>query len=308
MLIVAKLIRNSVPLCDTTTTGKRKKGVTAGKHLTDGICNINQGLLTGKDRHGAVESEGVFVLNQQEYERFDVKDQKRLKPFYKNSDIKPYFVSQSPKYYLVYVNDIDSETEFKKLGSIYSHLYKHKELLKKRSINGVLQSAYKKGKWWALTTDRPNIDFNAEKILCPQRSSVNTFGYSDSTWYAASDVFYISPNKSDCSLKYILSILNSRVIYYWLFYMGKRKGDILELTLEPLQFIPIKIISLKDQKPFVQIVNKSLSLTQTKDYLQSVAKQAKVKELKRQIDQMVYKLYSLTKEEIAIVEGHDSTN
>jgi len=37
--------------------------------------------------------------------------------------------------------------------------------------------------------------------------------------------------------------------------------------------------------------------------LQNGAKQAKVKEYERQIDQMVYQLYDLTMEEIAIVEG-----
>ena len=37
--------------------------------------------------------------------------------------------------------------------------------------------------------------------------------------------------------------------------------------------------------------------------LTNLAKQAKVKELERQIDQMVYELYGLTGEEIAVVEG-----
>jgi len=40
-----------------------------------------------------------------------------------------------------------------------------------------------------------------------------------------------------------------------------------------------------------------------KDYLQNTDKQAKVRNLEKQIDQMVYKLYDLTPEEIAIVEG-----
>jgi len=39
------------------------------------------------------------------------------------------------------------------------------------------------------------------------------------------------------------------------------------------------------------------------DYLQSLDKQAKVRNLEKQIDQMVYKLYDLTPEEIVIVEG-----
>jgi hypothetical protein len=37
--------------------------------------------------------------------------------------------------------------------------------------------------------------------------------------------------------------------------------------------------------------------------LQNTAKRAQVKELERQIDQMVYKLYGLTEEEVKIVEG-----
>ena len=40
------------------------------------------------------------------------------------------------------------------------------------------------------------------------------------------------------------------------------------------------------------------------DYIDNPAKQCKVKELGKQTDQMVYELYVLTDDEIAIVEGH----
>jgi len=50
------------------------------------------------------------------------------------------------------------------------------------------------------------------------------------------------------------------------------------------------------------IINKILSLTQSEDYLENPQKQAKVKEYKRQIDQLVYKLYNLNREEIKIIE------
>jgi len=49
-------------------------------------------------------------------------------------------------------------------------------------------------------------------------------------------------------------------------------------------------------------VNKILFLTQSENYLENPQKQAKVKEYERQIDQLVYKLYELTDEEIRIVE------
>jgi len=49
-------------------------------------------------------------------------------------------------------------------------------------------------------------------------------------------------------------------------------------------------------------VNQILPLSQSEDYLENPQKQAKVKEYQRQIDQLVYKLYKLTDEEIKIVE------
>jgi len=52
----------------------------------------------------------------------------------------------------------------------------------------------------------------------------------------------------------------------------------------------------------VIILDQFLSLTQSDDYLQNSQKQAKVKEYERQIDQLVYKLYELTEDEIRIVE------
>ena len=51
------------------------------------------------------------------------------------------------------------------------------------------------------------------------------------------------------------------------------------------------------------LVYKILSITKDDDYLDNLTKQARVKEYERQIDQIVYKLYGLTEEEIRIVEG-----
>src|SRR5690606_36096461 len=128
-----------------------------GKRLTDGICNLNQGLVTGKDRFIDKinkTNEGVFVINRSEKQKFDTDDLVKLKEFYKNSDIAQYHVSNTPNYYLIYVNDIETEEQLKRFPCIYNHLIEFKDVLLKRSINGVLESAYKRGKWWALTTDR----------------------------------------------------------------------------------------------------------------------------------------------------------
>ena len=49
--------------------------------------------------------------------------------------------------------------------------------------------------------------------------------------------------------------------------------------------------------------NQILSITKDSDYLENPDKKAKVKRLEKEIDQLVYKLYELTPEEIKIVEG-----
>ncbi|MHA1874988.1 MAG: Eco57I restriction-modification methylase domain-containing protein, partial [Promethearchaeota archaeon] len=57
------------------------------------------------------------------------------------------------------------------------------------------------------------------------------------------------------------------------------------------------------QEPFISLVNEILILTKDNDYLANSIKQVKVKDYERQIDQMVYKLYDLTEEEVKILEG-----
>ncbi|HRX01291.1 MAG TPA: hypothetical protein P5280_17500, partial [Cyclobacteriaceae bacterium] len=57
------------------------------------------------------------------------------------------------------------------------------------------------------------------------------------------------------------------------------------------------------QKEVAKLVDQILTITEATDYLQNPQKQAKVNELEREIDQLVYEIYGLTEEEIKIVEG-----
>ena len=70
-----------------------------------------------------------------------------------------------------------------------------------------------------------------------------------------------------------------------------------------LDRIPIKQISPSEQKPFIEKVDQILSITKDGNYLENDSKKEKVKKIEEEIDQMVYKLYDLTPEEIKIVEG-----
>lgn len=292
--IINQLYDNCEKLSDNESEGEKKSDSVAGKKITNGICNINQGIITGKDRLKDKEknlNQGVYVLTTDELNdiNFSKKELDFIKPFIKNSDINKFSVSKDLEYYIIYVDNVESEKEFNELTNIKKHLSKFKEPLSKRYINGVLQSAYKKGKWWALIHSVPIQIIKNPKIICPQRNRYNLFAIDEGETYASADVYYISPNRGGYSLKYILPILNSSLIYFWLYWMGKRKGNMLELYFEPLQFIPIKKILPKEQTPFIVISDyiiylKNQEFTDVNDQLMPTY-------FEQIINGMVYELY-----------------
>ncbi|MDD3976377.1 MAG: Eco57I restriction-modification methylase domain-containing protein [Candidatus ainarchaeum sp.] len=105
--------------------------------------------------------------------------------------------------------------------------------------------------------------------------------------------------------KFLISILNSSLMSYWYYTKFESKhlsGGYLGFDIPSVKEIPIKQISPEKQKPFIQLVDQILLITKDEDYLKNLDKQAKVKRLEKEIDQLVYKLYELTPEEIKIVE------
>ena len=106
--------------------------------------------------------------------------------------------------------------------------------------------------------------------------------------------------------KFLLAILNSKFMTSYLNHKFKEKhlaGGYLAINKSTIEKLPIVPAAKDDQKPFIGIVDKILAITKSGDYLENPEKQTKVKEYEKQIDQMVYKLYELTPEEIKIVEN-----
>ncbi|GAH63635.1 unnamed protein product, partial [marine sediment metagenome] len=169
-------------------------------------------------------------------------------------------------------------------------------------LRNIVEPWLKRGNYFVLFYPRDKRLFLGEKIVTPYRSKSNTFAYNNYEWFASIDVTFIS-NKTDIlSLKYVLAVLNSKLIEFWLWHKGKKKGAILELYPRPIGEIPVKEISPKHQKYFISLVDKILNITKSKDYLSDSIKQAQAKEYENQIDRMVYELYGLTKREVEIVK------
>ena len=96
------------------------------------------------------------------------------------------------------------------------------------------------------------------------------------------------------NLKYLLAIINSRFAYH---HLNNHRRHRLENYFYPddLRKLPIPKISRENQQTFITLVNQILSLKKSNPKVDTST-------LETEIDQMVYKLYDLTEEEIAIIE------
>lgn len=92
------------------------------------------------------------------------------------------------------------------------------------------------------------------------------------------------------SLKYLCGLLNSKVVNFWY----HRKYQLPTIGGYELDSIPIPRNN-STQHQIIEIVEKILSQKQQSSLTDT-------SKLERQIDDLVYKLYNLTPEEIAVIE------
>jgi hypothetical protein len=100
------------------------------------------------------------------------------------------------------------------------------------------------------------------------------------------------------SLKYILAVINSKLMsYYFVKNTAKSVRQMFpKLILEDLRKFPIKKITAKKQQELISIVDQILNAKKSDPNADTTA-------LEIEIDQMVYQLYNLTAEEIQIIES-----
>lgn len=103
---------------------------------------------------------------------------------------------------------------------------------------------------------------------------------------------------SKISKKYLLAILNSKFIDFWYknyFENTHMSGGYIRYDIPYLKKIPITEISKKQQEPIINKVDEIISLKKQNN-------QADTSKLETEIDEMIYKLYDLTLDEIKIIE------
>lgn len=146
--------------------------------------------------------------------------------------------------------------------------------------------------------------FERNKILTRQTADEIIAAYDVDSYYYSNTLHGTTITDKNYDPLYVLSILNSRLITWYYRSTTAETGKVFaQVKIEILRQLPIKY--LKNQKSFIEIVDKILAITKSGDYLENPAKKEEVIKYEKQIDQMVYKLYALTDEEIDIIKGND---
>jgi hypothetical protein len=224
----------------------------------EGCCKIGVGQNTGLDK--------VFTVDEETVNKYNLEND-LLKPTIKNSHIKRYFLEE-PNLYMIYTSN---DTDIEKYPNVYNYLKKHKGKLEERH-------RVKKGKrkWYAISVPQNEDIFDAkEKIVVPYRANENTFAYDNKRFFNdGGDVRGICLKK-ECNLniKYILGLLNSKLLNFWYRKAGKAKGGMLEYFSTPLSKIPIRNIDFDNKKEkrmhdvLVKQVDRMLVLNKQKYWL-----------------------------------------
>ncbi|PIZ74519.1 hypothetical protein COY07_00510 [Candidatus Peregrinibacteria bacterium CG_4_10_14_0_2_um_filter_43_11] len=106
-------------------------------------------------------------------------------------------------------------------------------------------------------------------------------------------------------LKCFLAIINSKLALFYIEekYPAASYNQGTSFTKDMLNNLPIPSINELEKNTLIELSEKIPILAMDDGYEKNKEKQAKVREYEKQIDRLVYKLYRLTPEEIAIVEN-----
>ncbi len=125
----------------------------------------------------------------------------------------------------------------------------------------------------------------------------------------------IVKSQSSYSNKYILGIINSRLLSFWfdLTFDKFQRAIFPQFKVNELAQFPIRIIEFDDKEDknrhnkIVALVDSMLGLHKqlaaSKSAAQKGIMQRQIEATDRQIDHVVYQLYGLTDEEVALIEG-----
>ncbi len=298
-------------MSDVETAGLLEKLSRGTIRLLDLPAEMSRGSSTGNDE--------VFVL---EANQTVIEDGPLRVPIFA-ADFGRYSFSPSGKWQILFPYRVDglsarlyTEQEMKVFPKAFSYLNGHRRILKKRKQNGA---------WYGFSAPRNLPVHDHAQIMVPLLADhglcalipPNTNG---SLCPMAGAGFTVTLGAT-CLLRpeYVLGLLNSKLLFWWLQQKSNVfRGGWITCTKQYFGEVPLRRLDLstpkqKDQHDaLVDLVNMMLGLTaklaRVRVESERQTLQNAVTATDKEIDRLVYDLYGLTDEEIAIVEKEETTS
>jgi adenine-specific DNA-methyltransferase len=276
--------------------------------IPDIFAGVYQGIVTVGDDifvfRGKIKGK-LFVGYSSASDREIRIEAAAMKPLLKGENIRRYAepASEIMIFYPHYADDKGkthpyTESELRKEFPLaYAYIKQFKPELVKKKVKYKTNPAY----WFSLHRSREMSLFENPKILTPQLQNYPNFTLDYRGWYPdAGGYSLVKKLERKEDYRFLLGIMNSKVLWYFIkntsnpynnsYYYFKTS------YIEPFSLPQVDELH---QAPVIKLVDQILAAKKRDSSVDTTA-------LESEIDRLVYALYGLTPEEIAIVDGKSS--
>lgn len=275
------------------------------RKIKDVFEKIFQGLATSKDDvyflyNCRIENDTVIGFSK--YENREIVIEKEfVKPLLKGEDVHRYDELKAKKYVIFPYKILNhkatlyTETEINNLfPKAYEYLKTCEDTLRNREKGRLRNDEY----WYRYIYPKNLISFDYEKLVAPDISLGGNFTYDDKgKYYHTTTIYgYIKKEGVIESYKFWMALLNSKLCWFYLLNTGTTLANGY-FRFKPDYINPFPIPNnIENESEIVLLVDEILKQKKIDYSFDST-------ELENEIDRLVYQLYGLNDEEIAIVEG-----
>jgi hypothetical protein len=174
------------------------------------------------------------------------------------------------------------------------------------------RAAFKRGncEWWQWTFPLHLEHITKDKIYAPYMATSNRFALdTDTAFIGLTDTTVLFDNGQPEDLRYLLGLLNSRLLSFRFRYIGKLKSaGLFEYFHNSVAKLPIRRIAADDER-HTQMVEFVQKVIDTKTGLRSADSDRERKKLTSQlrvleslIDRLTYELYGMDESDISLID------
>ena len=213
-----------------------------------------------------------------------------IKPTIRGRNIGRYFYESASEY--VIATFPSKNLSIENFPAVKKHLQSFGDRLEQSGRSGCRK---KTAHAWFETQDAITYysEFEREKLMWAELMGKGRFVYDTQKLYPIKTAYVMTGE----DIEYLLAILNSRLISWYMWSIAPNIGDAALIWGKAyVEKLPIPQIPKAEQRPFIELAQK---ITAAK----AANPAADTHEWESEIDHRVYKLYNLTKKEIAIIEA-----